>query len=387
MRTLLQATFLGVTLIGVFVVAGNAERWCPFGGVEAMYTYVTEGNLTCSLAISNFYMLGAVVLITLLLRRAFCGYMCPVGTLSDWLRRLTGRVGVKPIAVPRYLDRSLSLLKYVVFGVVIYFTYAAAELIFRGFDPCYAIISRHGDDITVWAYVILGGLLLGSMLVTMPFCRWLCPLAAVLNPVSRLGLARIRRDTEVCKPCGRCTRACPMGIPVAEVAEVTHARCIACMSCLDTCPQHDASVMSWGPPSRWGGAWHRGVIAVVVLVVTTGAVAMAYVAPLPSFVATRGELRADTTVIDLRVSGLTCRGRANLLMYYLERDDDLQLPEYIHLEAWPGPGAARVRVTVDSGTDKAAVEEAITEPYYDRVEGRWRLSPFEVEGRERLAAP
>ena len=103
-RRVVQFGFLALTVVGVFVVRGNAERWCPFGGVEALYTYATEGNLTCSLAVSNFYILGSVLIMTLLLRRAFCGYMCPIGTISDWLQRGTARLGAGPIAVPRRVD-------------------------------------------------------------------------------------------------------------------------------------------------------------------------------------------------------------------------------------------------------------------------------------------
>lgn len=82
-RRLVQLGFVILTVGGVFVFGGNAERWCPFGGVEALYSYATEGNMLCSLGISNFYILGAVLVMTLLLRRAFCGYMCPIGSVSE----------------------------------------------------------------------------------------------------------------------------------------------------------------------------------------------------------------------------------------------------------------------------------------------------------------
>ena len=122
-RRVVQFGFLVLTVVGVFVVGGNAERWCPFGGVEALYTYATEGNLTCSLAVSNFYILAAVLVMTLLVRRAFCGYMCPIGTISEWLQRGTARLGVRPIRIPGRLDRILSLLKYPLLAIILYFTY------------------------------------------------------------------------------------------------------------------------------------------------------------------------------------------------------------------------------------------------------------------------
>ncbi len=384
-RRTLQGGFLVLTLVGVYVVRGNAERWCPFGGVEALYTYVTEGSLTCSLAVSNFYILGGVILMTLLLRRAFCGYMCPIGAISDWLHGLGLRFGIGPVTVPRRLDRSLSMLKYPLLVVILYFTWTTAELVLRSFDPCYALISRHGEDITFWAYVVSGAILFGSLAVIMPFCRWLCPLAAILNPLSRMGVARIKRDDDNCVGCGDCSSACPMAIPVAEVTQVTAARCLSCLRCVDACPTADAGAIVWGPPDRLGRRWAPGVLVALLLLCTTTAVAASYLFPAASFVKTRGDQVETTTTVEMRVTGLTCRGSATLLMYFLERDDLYELPGYIKLEAWPESGAAKARVTFDgSAASEAGVMQAITEPYFDSVTEVWRFSPFAIEGYDPL---
>ena len=76
---------------------------------EAIYEYVTRGDMVCSLGVSNLYVLAGVLLLTLLLRRAFCGYICPIGTISDWIRATAHRLGWKPIRVPP-LARSLARL-------------------------------------------------------------------------------------------------------------------------------------------------------------------------------------------------------------------------------------------------------------------------------------
>ena len=380
-RRMVQLAFLLLTVVGVFVLRGNAERWCPFGGVEALYTYITEGNLTCSLAVSNFYILGSVLLITLLLRRAFCGYMCPIGTMSEWLQRAASRLGLAAVNVGARLDRGLSLLKYPVLAVILYFTYRTAELVFRKFDPCYALISRHGEDITFWAYVVAGGIAAGSLLVTMPFCRWLCPLAAVLNPFSRVGFTRIRRHEESCIDCGTCASVCPMAIPVDTLQQVTNARCLSCLNCLAACPQRHSGAVRWGPPRRLGRSWSMATLLTILLSCTTAAVAASYLLPLPSFVKVRGPEPTVTATIELGIHNLGCRGNATFLMYYLERDDALAVPGYLKLEAWPGPGIAKARITFDpSVTEETAIKEAIIEPYYDEAAERWRLSPFEIEG-------
>jgi ferredoxin len=378
---------LALTLVTVFLLRANAESWCPFGGIEALYTYSQEGNLLCSLGISNFYGLAALLVSVVIVRRAFCGYLCPIGTMSEWLRAATGRLGLRALRVPGAADRVLSLGKYLVVAVVLFATWEAGELVFRGYCPAYALLGRHGADITVWAYVVAGAVAIASLFVAMPFCRWLCPLAAVLNPLSRFGLARIKRD-DSCSGCGRCAASCPMAIPVEQVRQVTHARCLACMSCIDACPSKKAQPLSWGPPDRLGGAWPQGAAIGVLLLCAVAAVAAACLAPVPSFIKSRGAAPDRVASVELKIRELTCRGRANLLVGFLDRDDLYQIPGakptapgYYKLEAWPNPRTAVVRLSYDpTCADEETLKRAITEPYFDVATNRWWLSPFVIEG-------
>lgn len=385
-RRIVQFALLAATVLAVFVGA-NAEAWCPFGGVEAFYTYFSEGNMICSLGVSNFFALGAVLLVTLLVRRAFCGYMCPIGTISEWLSLAARRLGLRPRNVPPPLDRLLSLAKYVLLGVILWLTYRAGELMFRGFDPCYALISRHGPDITIWAYVSLVVLLAASLVFVMPFCRWLCPLAAVMNPLSRFGLARIKRDAASCTNCRACARACPMAIPVDRLTQVTAARCLACMKCAEVCPQSDSGALVWGPPGPVARRWPQWVLVALLMLTTGAAVGASYLLPFPAFVKSRPLPMPDRLeTVEMRIDDLTCRGRANLLFWFLDRapSDLYHLPGYFKVEAWPGPGWSRVRISYDpSKTDARAVKQAITEPSFD-VEDGWRPSPFRIEGYDPL---
>ena len=387
-RRIVQFGFLALTLIGVFVVKGNAERWCPFGGVEAAYTYIQEGDMVCSLGVSNFYVLGAVLLMALLLRRAFCGYMCPIGAISEWLQSGARRVGIKRLNVPHRLDRVLSKLKYVVLLIILYFTWKHGELEFRVADPCYALISRHGEDITFWAYVVAGAIVVGSLFVIMPFCRWLCPMAAVFNLFSRVGLTRVRRDGQTCIDCGLCAKACPMAIPVDKVGQVTAARCLSCLNCVEVCPERKSGALTWGPPRSLGKPWPQTALISIMLVLVAGAVAVAYAFPLPSYIHVaddRGPAPAETATVDLGIHNLGCRGNASLFTYFLERDDAYEVPGYLKVEAWPGPGIAAARIIYDPAqTDVEAIKEAITEPYYDYTNNVWRPSSFEVEGYDPL---
>jgi ferredoxin len=382
MRPVLQIGFLGLTVAAVFLVGANAEAWCPFGGVEAIYTYAVEGNFVCSLGVSNLYILAGVLLSALLLRRAFCGYVCPIGAISEGAGWLARRLGIRRLDVPGRADAVLSLLKYPVLGVILFFTWRTAELVFRGYDPCYALLSRNGEDITMWAYVISGGLLAMSLFLSVPFCRWLCPLAAVLNPLSRFGATCIVRDAKTCTDCAKCGTVCPMAIPVDRVEAVTHARCTTCLDCVDACPKGRALALR-GPGFR--RRMPRAAVAAGILLLIAASVSASVLVPLPSFRWSRGEVSESATRLELEIDGLTCRGRANQLVWFLTRDDDLELPADLRLEAWPGPGWARAVLVFAAGaTDAETIRAAIVEPSLDLEQDRWRESPFSIRGYDPL---
>ncbi len=381
-RRLTQLAFLVLVIVGVFIVNGHCERWCPLGGVEALYSYVTNGTMTCSLGVANFFILGAVLLMTLLLRRAFCGYVCPIGAISEWVYDLGRALGMKRRQVPYVLDRSLALLKYAVLAFILYITWTSGELLFRAADPCYALISRHGKDITIWAYVVSGAVVLGSLFVMVPFCRWLCPLAAIFTPFSRIAPTRVHRDEATCVDCGICQRVCPMNIKVDQVRQVTASRCTACLDCVSACPKLADGALWWGLPKGWGGRLPQVAILVVILACIGAAVAATYAFPLPSFVQSRGDAPAETASVSLEVVGVTCRGSSSdLVDRWLGRDDDYALAGYVKVETWPNPTVARVRVTFDpSRTTAEKVRQAIVMPYYDFLGGSLEVSPFEIQG-------
>lgn len=382
-RAAIQLGFIVLVGVGVFVLEGNAERWCPFGGAEAIYTYVHEGNLPCSLQVSNFFMLGGVLLSVLLFRRAFCGYACPVGAISEWTHRLGRAVGLKTRNVPRAVDTVLSVVKYLVLALLLVLTWRTGELVFRGYDPCYALISRHGEDITFWAYVVSGALLLASMVWSVPFCRWLCPLGALLNPFSRFAWWRVKRSDIDCSGCSMCSRVCPMEIPVDQVEEVTHARCTACLECVSACPRSSRGALEVRTRHP------RPLIVGGLLLLLAAPVAASFLLPLPSFRWSKGGAEPEKTVtLELEMEGLTCRGSANLLVYFLTRDDDLELPGYVALDAWPGPGVARAQVSFDPALcDEDAVRAAITEPYFEPDWQSFRHSDFRIVGYDPFGAP
>jgi ferredoxin-type protein NapH len=85
-----------------------------------------------------------------------------------------------------------------------------------------------------WKMALLGLVILLSVIIYRPFCKYLCPLGAIyglLNPVS---LYRLRMDKAACIHCRECRRACKMGLD-PEIRQ-NEAECVRCGDCVNVCP-------------------------------------------------------------------------------------------------------------------------------------------------------
>ena len=137
-------------------------------------------------------------------------------------------------------------------------------------------------------------------------------------------------------------------------------------------------------------SWSQPVLVALLLLCMVGAVSAAYLFPLPSFIKTRGSEPPHIATLDLELEELTCRGRANLLVWFLERDDLGPPLRFFRLEAWPGLGWSAVRIRFDPTESSAEfLKRAITEPYFaldaEPGSGAWRESPFRIRGYDPLA--
>jgi len=241
-RWLRYAMLSGVLAAVVYLALGygarSFEAYCPFGGVESLWGLLTTGQFSCALGPLNLSLLIGVVALALLAKKAFCGWACPIGFLGELAARLGGIVWKRRPPVPAKADARLKLLRYAVLAVALFFTYRAGELVLRGYDPFYLLFSGLGHGSAgVVSSVVLGALALGAFVAPMLFCRYLCPMGAVFDPFSRLGLIRLHRDESKCSSCGRCAGACPHRIPVHQLQTVQHRDCTNCLECMDACQE------------------------------------------------------------------------------------------------------------------------------------------------------
>lgn len=245
----------------------SAESFCPFGGLETLYKYVASGgNYVPHTHLSNLVLAGAVLLVALLARNAFCGWICPLGFLQDMVSKFSGWVQKRFRLVRRAvktlktkgawlsaIDRPLRLLKY---GVLVWAVGGAAAfgvMVFRDYDPWAALLT-----ITEWSVgpglFVLGVTLVASLFVERPWCRYACPLGAASGLVSKFSPVYLQRNGDACKACGVCNKACPMGLKIDTASTITSVDCIGCLECVGVCPREGALELKVGlPPLRVGG--------------------------------------------------------------------------------------------------------------------------------------
>ena len=232
----------------------GVEGWLPIAGLMNSKYFLLTGRVP-SIHPAAMFLFMAFLLMSLLLKKAFCAWLCPVGTLSEFLWKLGRRVFGRNLRLPRWADLPLRGLKYLLLGFFVFVIGAmSAEALQSFMDTPYGLVAdvkmlNFFRDMGQTAAIVIVLLVLGSMLVQNFWCRYLCPYGALMGMVSLLSPVKIRRDVDACIDCAKCARACPAGLPVDRLVQIRSAECSACMECVAACPAQDALQFSL-PPRR-----------------------------------------------------------------------------------------------------------------------------------------
>lgn len=242
--------------------ATSPETFCPFGGFETAWTWLTTGRTVSHVHSSNLVLAGMVVVLAVAARGFFCGWVCALGSIQEWLRsgvnaivsrvpalRRTGR-RIRTLAPwwPR-ADAILRNGRYLVLAWAVIGAAVTGTMVFREYDPWSAFLSVAEFEFST-AFVALVAVLVLSLFVDRPFCRYACPLGAVQGLIGKASPIAIQRDSATCLGCEICNDACPMGLPVNQSTRVTNAECIGCLECVAACPSRDALSVTLTLPTR-----------------------------------------------------------------------------------------------------------------------------------------
>ena len=218
--------------------AAPIDGYCPFGGVENFLTLLVTGEFIKRIYWASIALMVITAIMTVVFGRAFCGYICPLGTLQEWIRALGRRLGIRnDYELPTEVDRYARNVKYVILVVVLYLTFTTGELVFRDYDP-YVSLMHFGEEFEekILGYSVLGLVLVTALFVKNAWCRYICPLGAFYAVLSKMKVLSIERDVDTCTDCGVCDKACIAGLDVQDSDRVTDVECVSCMKCVESCP-------------------------------------------------------------------------------------------------------------------------------------------------------
>jgi polyferredoxin len=264
----------------------GVEGWLPIAGLMNLKYWLVTGRVPAIHPAAMFLLLG-FLLMSLLLKKAFCAWLCPVGTLSEYLWKFGRKVFGRNLQPPRWLDISLRSLKYILLG---FFVFVIASMSAEGLADFmgspYGVVAdvkmlnffRTMTTTGILVLVVLGTL---SVLIQNFWCRYLCPYGALMGLVSLLSPMKIRRDPVACIDCGKCAKACPAHVQVDQLVQIRTVECSACMACVASCPAENALQFAL-PPSNSTTAerWRRRIagpraVAAMLAIIFLGVVLIA----------------------------------------------------------------------------------------------------------------
>ncbi|MCU7935829.1 MAG: 4Fe-4S binding protein [Candidatus Thiodiazotropha sp. (ex Dulcina madagascariensis)] len=225
------------------------------------------GNLMMGI-MPTLITLGTFLLLFVVLNKAFCGWICPLGTFQEFMQLIGQKLGLqRHESLPKALVLRLRPIKWFMLLVLVF---GLPLLTGMGMlnhdlgDPfCRICPSRilttlaTGEttqltvdtaNTTTLVMSLLGDFLFGliialALTVRQPFCR-VCPMLALHAVFRKLGLLRlIKSASPRCERCGLCAKACPMDIHEIHTdmqsRNVTFEDCTLCGRCVEFCPDKD----------------------------------------------------------------------------------------------------------------------------------------------------
>lgn len=223
---------------------------CPIGGFELFFSGLFGGGFSLAGLLSGMVITFLVMsVLSIVLRRAYCAYVCPMGAVQELFERL-GKLllpkKLQGLRVPPALD---SVLRWAKYAILAMFVIGAAvwggHWMIPG-DPFLVMMGLSSGNVGAlasrqpWAFAFLLAIVVSAFFLGRLFCRYFCPAGAWYALLSKLSPNHIERNEAECIGCGKCTKACPMHIDVAHLKKVTTAECLGCRECVNVCPKKAA---------------------------------------------------------------------------------------------------------------------------------------------------
>ncbi|HEX2937813.1 MAG TPA: FMN-binding protein [Ruminiclostridium sp.] len=222
-----------------------------FSGIKQIYLSIIHGTFNSAALVPQLIEAIAIIPVTIIAGRFFCGWMCAFGSMSDSMYFLSNKLFKHKFKISEKADRVLKYAKYVILCLLIIAVWTANVDTFSSSDPwdAFGMLFTFGK-IPDFSYVmtsltpaliILSLIIIASFFADRFFCRYLCPLGAVFSLISKPRIISILKPKTKCGNCRICTDSCPMGIALYNNDSVKSGECINCFNCVAACPRKNVS--------------------------------------------------------------------------------------------------------------------------------------------------
>jgi polyferredoxin len=209
---------------------------------------------------------GVFLLWFVVLNKAWCGYVCPLGTIQDWITGLRKKLGIPYASYSEDAFNKLKAVKYFLLLALIFIPLAIGghflshdwSVPFCKICPARMIIPAFNGDFSQWhidfssnvrmgltalGMFIVGVFIVGSFMKKRFFC-FFCPMSAFHYIFTKFSILKLKKEGSKCTVCGDCYRVCDMQIkPIADdvkSVDILKDDCILCLKCVAACPEEGA---------------------------------------------------------------------------------------------------------------------------------------------------
>ena len=221
------------------------EGWLPIAGLMNLKYFLVTGHVP-AIHPAAMFLLITFLAMSFLLRKAFCSWLCPIGTVSEYLGQFGQKLFKRNFRIWRWLDIPLRGLKYLLLAFFVWAISSMSADAIAGFmQSDYGVVAgvkmlNFFRFLGEAGLIVLGILVLVSVFVQNFWCRYLCPYGALLGFASLLSPLRVRRQPEPCIDCAKCAKVCPSSLPVDLLITIKSAECTGCLACVAICPAEGA---------------------------------------------------------------------------------------------------------------------------------------------------
>lgn len=253
----------------------GAEGFLPISALISLKYYLLSGIVN-TIHPAGLFIFLAILIIGFLCKKAFCSWLCPVGTLSESLWILGNKIFGKNIAMPRWLDYPLRSIKYLLLLFFVYIIWQMDELALKMFieSPYNKVADikmyyyfAHVSSFALWTIVVLIAL---SVCIKNFWCRYLCPYGALLGFIGWVSPLKVTRNSSTCIDCELCTKACPANISVHKATRIVSDECMNCLECVQVCPVKNTLDLRLPISKTRVPNWVFGVLVVGIFIAVTG---------------------------------------------------------------------------------------------------------------------